>query len=97
MNVLEIYNENNELVSYMEEDGTVVDGTIVNIDSNTKNSEGELTSESWSEKGTISEEIEKPYEGKEDDVTAELKSDYEVKETSSVAESTTKTEYDSEL
>ena len=45
MNVLEIYNENNELVSYMEEDGTIV-GDDITVDTGTDIIEAEIVTPS---------------------------------------------------
>lgn len=86
-----------EEISDKKEDGTIVEGTIVNVNTETKNAEGELTSTSWSEEGEISETNEKEYDSENDDVTVDLIEESEVTETGSVNESTTKTEYDSEL
>lgn len=45
MNVLEIYNENNQLVSYMEEDGTIV-GDDITVDTGTDIIEAEIVTSS---------------------------------------------------
>lgn len=45
MNVLEIYNENDELVSYMEEDGTIV-GDDITVDAGTDIIEAEIVTPS---------------------------------------------------
>lgn len=86
-----------EEISGQKQDGTAVEGTIEKVDENKVNADGELESESWFESGEIKEESEKPYDGEEDDVKAELSEGETTTSKGSASESKETTTYDEEI